>query len=129
MSEGRELMGALHINGVCPITIDDDLLDHVFTVMISKLRRREPVLLNWVDDAGQEQRIFISGNVFVRAEFDSTTRSPRDREWLERLMIAANSTAGLSLSAAINDRDGSRIPTEHVSPREQRRHTASRPAA
>ncbi|NUT57702.1 MAG: hypothetical protein HOQ00_02465 [Agromyces sp.] len=105
-------MGALHIKGVCPIQIDDELLDHIFTVVIAKLRRREPVMLSWVDDAGQEQRAFISEDIIIRAEFDSARRSPRDRVWLERLMIAASSNAGLSVSAAIHDRDGIRIPSE-----------------
>jgi len=109
-------MGALHINGVCPIVVDDELLDHIFTVVIAKLRRREPVLLSWTDDAGQEQRVFVSEKAFVRAQFDSPTRRPRDRVWLDRLMIAASSNAGLSVSAAIQDRGGTRVPTEHVPP-------------
>lgn len=109
-------MGALHINGVCPILIDDELLDHIFTVVIAKLRRREPVLLSWTDDAGQEQRVFISAQALIRAEFDSPNRNPQDRVWLDRLMIAASSNAGLSVSAAILDRGGTRIPTEHLPP-------------
>ncbi|MFE6255905.1 hypothetical protein [Agromyces sp. NPDC057865] len=105
-------MGALHIEGVGPIQIDDELLDHIFTVVTSKLRRREPVLLSWTDDADQEQRMFLSEKALIRAEFDSPNRSPRDRAWLERLMVAASSNAGLSVSAAIHDRDRTRIPTE-----------------
>lgn len=105
-------MGALHLEGVGPIVIEDELLDHVFTVITSKLRRREPVLLSWNDETGQEQRVFITHITFIRAEFDTTERVPRDRHWLDRLMIAVNSNAGLSLSAAIADRHHERIPTQ-----------------
>ena len=107
-------MGALHLDGVGPLILEDELLDHVFTVIIAKLRRHEPVLMCWTDDAGQEQRVFITQDAFIRAEFDSATRTLRDHHWLERLMVAVNSNAGLSLSAAIADRDGSRIPTQPV---------------
>lgn len=110
-------MGALHLNGVGPIILEDELLDHVFTVIIAKLRRHEPVLLSWIDEAGQEQRAFIADVTFVRAEFDSAIRSARDRRWLERLMVAVNSNAGLSLSAAIAERNVSRIPTPSAPPR------------
>ncbi|WP_395245712.1 hypothetical protein ACGGZK_07825 [Agromyces sp. MMS24-K17] len=121
-------MGALHITGVGPIAIDDELLDHIFTVVIAKLRRKEPVLLSWTDDAGQEQWIFLGDHVSVRAEFDSTVRGPRDRMWLDRLMVAANSNSGLSVSAAIVDRDSRRIPTDHrTDHRVRARSTRARP--
>jgi hypothetical protein len=105
-------MGALHLDGVGPIAIDDELLDHVFTVITTKLRRHEPVLLTWIDETGQEQRVFITHITFLRAEFDTAKRTPRDKHWLDRLMVAVNSNAGLSLSAAIADRNSNRIPTE-----------------
>jgi len=107
-------MGAMHLDGVGPIVLDDELLDHVFTVVTTKLRRHEPVLLSWTDDAGQEQRVFLTSITFLRAEFDTAERTPRDKRWLDRLMVAANSNAGLSISAAIADRDTLRIPTEHA---------------
>jgi len=112
-------MGALHLEGVGPIVIDDELLDHVFTVITTKLRRREPVLLSWADEFCQEQRVFITHITFIRAEFDTAKRTPRDKLWLDRLMVAVNSNAGLSLSAAIADRDKNRIPTE-AAPRRER---------
>ena len=33
-------MGSLNLDGVVPILLDDDLLDHVFVVITTKLRRR-----------------------------------------------------------------------------------------
>ena len=122
-------MGALHLDGVGPIVIDDELLDHVFTVITTKLRRHEPVLLSWADEVGQEQRVFITHITFLRAEFDSVARSPRDKHWLDRLMIAVNSNAGLSLSAAIADRDTNRIPTEPLPSRPRTPDVATSPAA
>ncbi len=120
-------MGALHLDGVGPIILEDELLDHVFTIITTKLRRHEPVLMSWNDEAGQEQRVFITTITFLRAEFDTAVRMPRDKHWLDRLMIAVNSNAGLSLSAAIEDRAGNRIPTEHLPPR--RPTVATSPAA
>ena len=107
-------MGALHLDGVGPIILEDELLDHVFTIITTKLRRHEPILLSWTDEAGQEQRVFLTPITFIRAEFDTAIRAPKDKHWLDLLMIAANSNAGLSLSAAIADRASNRIPTEHA---------------
>ena len=107
-------MGALHLEGVGAVSVEDDLLDHVFTVMIAKLRRHEPVVLTWSDEYGQEQRVFVTPVTFVRAEFDTGSRAARDKLWLDRLMMAANSQAGLSLTAAVLDREGTRIPTVHL---------------
>ena len=108
-------MGSLNLDGVVPILLDDDLLDHVFVVITTKLRRKEPVLLSWSDECGQEQRVFITPITFLRAEFDSTVRAPRDRGLLDRLMIAVNSNSGLSLDAAIADRLTDHIPTGNFS--------------
>ena len=68
-------MGSLNLDGVVPILLDDDLLDHVFVVITTKLRRKEPVLLSWSDECGQEHRVFITPITFLRAEFDSTDGS------------------------------------------------------
>lgn len=122
-------MGALHLDGVGAIVVDDELLDHVFTVITTKLRRHEPVLLSWTDETGQEQRVFITHITFLRAEFDTATRSPRDKHWLDRLMIAVNSNAGLSLSAAITDRNTNRIPTEATPTGPKTHGVATSPAA
>ena len=104
-------MGSLNLDGAVPIMLDDDLLDHVFTVITTKLRRKEPVLLSWIDECGQEQRVFLTPITFIRAEFDSTVRAARDRDLLDRLMIAVNSNSGLSLDAAAIDRLTDHIPT------------------
>ena len=122
-------MGALHLEGVGPIVIDDELLDHVFTVITTKLRRHEPVLLSWIDETGQEQRVFLTHVTSIRAEFDTAERTPRDKHWLDRLMVAVNSNAGLSLSAAIADRDTNRIPTEALPSRPRTPGVATSPAA
>ncbi|WP_395242536.1 hypothetical protein ACGGZK_10105 [Agromyces sp. MMS24-K17] len=115
-------MGALHLEGVGAVSVEDELLDHVFTVMIAKLRRHEPVVLTWSDEYGQEQRVFVTPVTFVRAEFDTGARIARDKVWLDRLMMAANSQGGLSLTSAVLDRAGTRIPTAHLP-------VASRPPA
>jgi hypothetical protein len=93
-------MGVITIDHLASIEVDDELLDHLFAVVITKLRRREPVLLQWYDGRGRREQAFVIPTRPLVAKFDSENRSPLDRDRLERLMIAANSTGGICLAAA-----------------------------
>src|SRR5215207_9057200 len=44
---GIVIMGTLHLGHEAVVELDDDLLEHVFAVLVAKLRRNEPVLLRW----------------------------------------------------------------------------------
>lgn len=104
-------MGTLHIGQEAAVDLDDDLLEHVFAVLVAKLRRTEPMLLSWEDAASKFQQVLIPAGIAVRAEADSRRCEPLDRAWLESLMVAASSNAGLSLDMADLNRHTSAIPT------------------
>lgn len=103
-------MGSLNINGLAQLELDDDLLAHVQAVIVAKLRRREPVLMSWVDCADHARQIWIQASAIVLAEYDGPQPTQLDRNWLERIMVAANSTSGICLHTADLERHTDTIP-------------------
>jgi hypothetical protein len=115
-------MGRLHIGNETSAELDDDLLEHVFAVVVAKLRRHESVLLEWDAHDGHTEQVLVSTSVLVRAEFASTRPDLLDHAWLESLMLAANSNGGICLSVADLARRAGVIPTRHGDPREHPLH-------
>jgi hypothetical protein len=107
------MMGLITIDRLASIEVDDELLDHVFAVLIAKLRRHEPVLLQWYDERGCREQAFVNPTRPLIVVFDSAERSRLDRGRLARLMIAANSTGGICLAAAAECVEAG-IPTARV---------------
>ena len=107
-------MGTLHIGQEAAVDLDDDLLQHVFAVVVAKLRRTETMLLTWADPATRFHQFLIPPGMAVRAEADNQRSEPLDRVWLESLMVAASSNAGLSLDMADLNRHTPVIPTARV---------------
>lgn len=93
-------MGTLHIGHEASVHLDEDLLEHVFAVLVTKLRRHEPVLLEWLDPDGHTEQMLVNTATLVRAEFDGARPDTLDHAWLENLMIAANSNGGICLTTA-----------------------------
>ena len=104
-------MGFIRIGQLATIELDDELLDHVFAVVIAKLRRHEPVLLRWNDCEDHTEQVFVNPSCALIAEFGIAQRPPLDHDRLERLMLAANSTGGICLTAAADVRAANGIPT------------------
>lgn len=100
LAQGVMAMGTLRIGQEVIPDLDDTLLEHVFVVVISKLRRQEPVLLSWRNPSGYAEQALVNASMLVHARYTSLERVPLEREWLERLMVAANSNRGLSLTSA-----------------------------
>lgn len=107
-------MGTLHIGQEATVDLDDDLLEHVFAVVVAKLRRTEPMLLTWEDSASTFQQFLIPPGIAVRAEAGTRRSEPLDRQWLESLMVAASSNTGLSLDLADLNRHTRVIPTPRI---------------
>jgi len=107
-------MGTLHIAQEAAVELDDDLLEHVFAVVVAKLRRNETMLLTWADPATRFHQFLIPPGMAVRAEADNQRSEPLDRAWLESLMVAASSNTGLSLDMADLNRHTPVIPTSRV---------------
>lgn len=101
-------MGHL-IYGVAPaINIDDWALEHLRTVIVTKLRRDESFSFSWDNEAqvhgddaldvpGLHGTVWISKGASLYFSFDDKRDRPLNRRWLEELASAANSSAGLRL--------------------------------
>ena len=107
-------MGTLHLGQDATVDLDDDLLQHVFAVVVAKLRRTVPILITGEDAASQYQQVLIPPGIAVRAEADTRRYEPLDRAWLESLMIAASSNTGLNLDMADLNRHTQAIPTPRI---------------
>ncbi len=101
---GRLIYG----NHDAEVEIEDRTLAHLKIVMIAKLRRTEPFLFSWTHDASDgsgRSAIWIHPAVALHFRFHGNRQPELNREWLESLMLSANSTAGLELQAEpTNDR-------------------------
>jgi hypothetical protein len=98
--EGGGNVGTLMIGTIARIELDDDALHHAFTVIVTKLRRREPVLVNWTDPEGSPEYVLVNPTTEVTASYDDQGLGELDQKRLQRLMVSANSNAGLCLDAA-----------------------------
>ena len=93
-------MGCLTIAGLATIELDDDLTAHLHAVLVAKLRRNEPVLLEWTGTGEHAQQVWVHPSAGVLASYDLPRPPDLDRLWLDRLMVAANSVSGISIEAA-----------------------------
>lgn len=84
-------------DGAFEVAIDDRALAHLQIVIGAKLRRQESFFFSWDDDAdqGAHSSIWLNPYIPLRFAFDSRDAIPVNREWLEQLTRAANSTGGL----------------------------------
>jgi hypothetical protein len=94
-------MGTLHYGDSTSATeFDDRLLAHLQIVIVTKLRRSESLVFSW--DVGRESgsgyiSIWISPTVPIRFTYVGGRRGPINRAWVEALLHAANSVAGLRI--------------------------------
>lgn len=101
-------MGQL-IYGVAPaIAIDDWALEHLRFVIVTKLRRDESFSFNWENEPdvdGDVSRaspgifgtVWISKSSSLYFSFDKPRAHELNRNWLDALAQAANSSSGLRL--------------------------------
>jgi hypothetical protein len=84
-----------------PIEFDDRTLAHLQVVIGSKLRQRQAFFFSWLEPAdGGSGRgsIWIDAAIPLTFHYTSSGRFTTNREWLEILMMSANSTVGLQLT-------------------------------
>jgi hypothetical protein len=84
-----------------PIEFDDRTLAHLQVVIGSKLRQRQSFFFSWlesVDGGGGRGSIWIDAAIPLGFAYASAQRYKTNREWLEVLMISANSVNGLQLT-------------------------------
>lgn len=83
------------------VTMSDRELAHIKYVMINKLRRGEAFTFSWDKpeaEGGGRASIWVSKEIPLTFEFDSTEPQEMNREWLEQLSMAASTVAGLALT-------------------------------
>src|SRR3954454_3476602 len=90
-------MGTLQADGVL-VEFDDRLLAHLQIVIVQKLRRGESFLMSWRDapEAGHGNSalwLHPFQNLFFR--FAGARDDQINAEWIEQLLLAANSPRGL----------------------------------
>ncbi|MDY7541863.1 MULTISPECIES: ATP-dependent DNA ligase [unclassified Cryobacterium] len=93
-------MGKLTYNATVTADFDDRILAHIQVVIGAKLRRGECFYFTWRDDpSGGDGRSTIWLHPAIPLAFKYFGgRSPSlNRDWVEALMLTANSSGGLQL--------------------------------
>ena len=82
------------------VEFEDRVLAHLKVVIATKLRRGESFLFTWeygTDSGSGHSSAWLHPAIPLQFEFADTREPKLNREWLEELLAAANSNAGLRL--------------------------------
>lgn len=93
-------MGHLHY-GSETFLLEDRTLFHLQVVTGLKLRRREPFLVSWRPghESGEGRHaLWVDNGVPIHFEYSGGRTPSVNREWIEHLVSAANSSGGLNLA-------------------------------
>jgi hypothetical protein len=93
-------LGTLTYDSKLTGTFDDRVLAHLQIVIWSKLRRGEQFAFTWTESQRSgygRTSIWISPHIPLAFEFFGSKTPLINREWLEALSRAANSTGGLQV--------------------------------
>ena len=80
------------------ITFDDRALMHLQIVISTKLRRRESFIFTWsdsVDEGSGRSAIWLDPTSTLYYRYFGSRTPSINREWIEALMLSANSAGGL----------------------------------
>lgn len=80
------------------IAFDDRALMHLQIVISTKLRRRESFVFTWTDSAdegGGRSAIWLDPTATLYYRYLGSRTPTINREWIEALMLSANSAGGL----------------------------------
>lgn len=83
------------------VTMTDRELAHIKFVMVNKLRRGEPFTFSWDKseaEGGGRASIWVSKEIPLTFEFDSSEPQEMNRRWLEELAASASTVSGLVLT-------------------------------
>ena len=93
-SAGKLFMGASSQH----LQVDDRTLMHLKVVIFAKFRRHESFAFSWDrGGGGGRSSTWLQESVFIRFEFAGDPLTPMNRKWIDDLMVAANSPAGLTI--------------------------------
>lgn len=84
------------------VSFDDRALMHLQIVITAKLRRRESFIFSWtnaVDVGSGRSTIWLDPSSTLFYRFAGSRIPSINREWIEALMLSANSSGGLFFSS------------------------------
>ncbi|SFH57324.1 ATP-dependent DNA ligase [Cryobacterium levicorallinum] len=84
------------------ITFDDRALMHLQIVISTKLRRRESFIFTWSDSADEgsgRSAIWLDPTSTLYYRYFGSRTPSINRDWIEALMLSANSAGGLAFIA------------------------------
>lgn len=90
-------MGTLQYDGVL-VEFEDRMLAHLQIVIVQKIRRGESFLMSWRDatETGSgHSAIWIHPSQSLYFKFSGSRNPAINQEWLEQLLLSANSSRGL----------------------------------
>ena len=98
------------------ITFDDRALMHLQIVISTKLRRRESFIFTWSDSADEgsgRSAIWLDPTSTLYYRYFGSRTPSINRDWIEALMLSANSAGGLVFIAEPT-------PSPSISPKTRR---------
>lgn len=98
------------------VEMDDRLLAHVQSVIVAKLRRGEPFMLNWTEspDQGSGRRsIWVNETLELAFEFRGSRPIELDRKIADEMMMRAGTNHGLDVGEGAHSE---RAPGRPVTP-------------
>jgi len=93
-------MGKLTYDSSLTADFDDRVLAHIQVVVGAKLRRGEAFYFSWRDDpkSGEgRSTIWMHPSIPIAYKYFGSRSPLLNREWVEALMITANSSGGLQI--------------------------------
>jgi hypothetical protein len=94
------------------IEFDDRVLAHLKVAIVNKLRRSESFTMSWEHGLGNgsgRSTIWIHESIPLQFIFSGNRRPNLNRNWIEQLMITANSTGGLRVIPEPADVDAAEV--------------------
>lgn len=93
-------MGTLTYDSSLTADFDDRVLAHLQVVIGAKLRRNESFYFTWKDDQSigdGRSAIWVHPSIPLAFKFFGSRPPALNREWIDAMMLLANSPAGLSI--------------------------------
>jgi hypothetical protein len=93
-------MGRFTYGPQITVDFDDRVLAHLQTVIAAKVRRGESFMFTWIDDdstGGGRTAVWLNPASDMGFKFFGKRPPHINREWVEALMLSANSVGGLHI--------------------------------
>ena len=102
-------MGRFSYGSKVTVDFDDRLLAHLQTVVAAKLRRGESCMFTWIDDdsvGDGRTSVWLHPAGDMSFKYFGKRAPSINREWVEQMMLSANSVGGLHVIAEPSPTNG-----------------------